>query len=559
MNILFSKKAGRPLAQTLHKHVKFNYLIIIIIALLVGLFIFNLINLLTTFRLYQKWPVTQSETTPNPKPAAMRYYEEPINRVIVPEAANLAISSSSTEILIEIPVNSTSAVNSEVNPIIDQTINSATGTATPIVVPNQIETIKEVTPLPIDDRNDWKYNVFGDSFSNSYYVNMSKTDFYYDDMATAFSFTPIYEKREVGLCEEEYCGFSERLKIDGQENIINQKYCLTKKPQLCVSWDGEKLKYNDDEVKDFTVLFSSSGGKPDRVSIYPLANYWLIGAIWTENGQEMGRAWRFDGENLITLDPENRVPFVTRQGYSGSNIYFGGDDSNYLVLYSGYDLIGYQVVDNALWNITDFFNIRLTTGGFIPQIIKQQQGAETVWYICSLTTNKPKLIKLWQNGSEVIRGLLSFGENFFSGGYTSAICKESSEGNLEISTAKKNKETVSYNRWILIDNGFDQSHDYQVMSVDLFSGKGEIKMANFSGVSLCGANSCQRESLSGSLNFTISNDGYNFFVPNFDQEYLFATSGNKLFWKLQASSDRDKSYYSPWFGAINSVYYAWIE
>jgi hypothetical protein len=253
------------------------------------------------------------------------------------------------------------------------------------------------------------------------------------------------------------------------------------------------------------------------------------------------------------------VPFVTRQGYGGSNIYFGGDESNYIVLYAGYDFSGYQVVNNTLWNITDFFNTRLADNGFVPQIFKYQQGPETVWYICSLTDNKPKLIKMWQNGSKIIRGLLSLDEEFFADGPTAAICHEGSDGYLEIATAKKNNGAVSYNKWSLIDKGFDQSHNYQAISVNLSSSKGTMKMANFSGLSLCGADSCGSNALNNGLSFSVANNSNDWQATTIGQEHLFTGSGSSLLWKFQASSGANKSYYSPWFGAINSVYYAWVE
>lgn len=556
MKIFFSKKVSHRLSKSLRERLEFNYIVIIILALLLGLFIFSLINLLTVFRLRQEWQTVQSGIVSSAEASPMRYYEAPADKIIVPDAVNIQTGSSSTEILTETPTETPIEIPASPTPVIDPVVvtsqteitkTSETPETKTSITPKTSEVLK---PSSIDNRSGWKYNVFGDGFSNSYYVDMSKTNFRYDDMATSFSFVPAYEKRDNGACSQVSCGFSETPKT---------QYCLAKNSQLCVSWDGEKLNYNNDEIKDFTTLFSGYGGKPDRVSIFSLANYWLVGAVWTENGQEIGRAWRFDGKKLVILDPENRVPFVTRQGYGGSNIYFGGDDSNYIVLYSGYDFIGYQVVNNTLWNITDFFNTRLAENGFTPQIIKHQQGAETIWYICSLTEDKPKLIKMWQNGSKIIRGLLSLGEEFFSGEYTSAICREGSDGYLEIATAKKNGGAVSYNKWSLIDKGFDQSHNYQAISVNLSSSKGIMKMANFSGLSLCGADSCGSGALKDGLSFSIANNSNNWQTTTIGQEHLFTGSGSSLLWKFQASSDSNKSYYSPWFGAINSVYYAWVE
>lgn len=529
MKIFFSKKIKRRFSKRLRERLEFNYVIAIVITLLFGLFIFSLINLLTIFRLRQDLLAAQTDTTVSID-TPINYYEDPIDKVVIPDAVNVQMSSSTNSSSTEITT-----------PTSEPTSGITSG-------PTSISTSTEIT-TGTTDRSGWKYNVFGDGFSNSYYVDMSKTNFHYDDMATAFYFSPSYEKVDKGACSQAFCGFSKEQK---------SKFCLAKNNKLCVSWDGEKLNYNGAEVEAFTTLFAG-GLKPSRVSIYPLKNYWLVGAVWTENGQEIGRAWRFDGKKLVALDPQNRIPFTTRQGYSGSNIYFGGDDSSYIVLYSGYDISGYQVVNNTLWNISDFFNTRLADSGFAPQIIKHQQGAETVWYICSATDDKPKLIKMWQNGSRIIRGLLSLGDDLFAGGYSSALCREGSDGNLEIATAKKNGGAVNYNRWTLIDKGFDESHDYQAVSVNLSSGKGRMKMANFGGLSICGADSCGGSAFKNSLNFFVTDNSNNWRAAAIGQEYLFTDPGSSLMWKLEAPSDTNKSYYSPWFGAINSVYYAWVE
>ncbi|NLZ74516.1 hypothetical protein GX917_01245 [Candidatus Falkowbacteria bacterium] len=486
--------------KKLTEKLKLDFVIITIIILLFGLFIFSLINLLTILQLSKEWSAVKFIASP--VMTVMRYHEEPSNKITVPEVRDV-----------------------------------------------QVEPL--VTEIPREENRDrWRYNVFGDGFSNSYYVDMGKTNFHYDDMANAFYFTPLYKKIDQGACTQTFCGFAKE---------EESEFCLAKNKQPCVSWAGGKLKYNGSEVKEFTAFFTGQDKQLQKVSLYPLTNYWLIGAVWTEAGQELGQVWRFDGKNLTVLDFEKRVPFVTRPGYGGSNIYFGGDENNYIVLYLGYDISAYQVVNNTLWNITDFFNLRLADQGFVPQIIKQQQGKETFWYICSLTAGKPKLIKLWQNGSQVIRGSMSLGEDFFASEDESALCRLGAGGNLEIATAQKVDTETNYHQWTFIDQGFDQTHDYQAVSANLFSANGVIKMANFGGLSLCSADFCDIGALDDRLIFSISNNGNNWSVPVIGEEYLFTDSGSKLLWKLEASAEASKSYYSPWFSAINSVYYAWLE
>ena len=547
MKIFFSERVGKKLNRrfldSLHDHIEFNYLIIIVLILLFALFIFSLSNFVLIFKLRQELTNLKINSPVSEQTPVMKYFDQPLSTVTIPGTVNMTLSTSSSGTIVV-----TSSTPDQINqPEVIENVKTNT------------ETNTETKP-DLNARATWQYNVFSDGFSNPYYVDMGKTNFRYDETATSFSFKPLYEKRSDGACSLEYCGFLEKSKIDNSEIIVNQKYCLLKNSQSCLDWDGSKLNYNGSEIKSFSSNFTN--GQPAKVSIYALSNYWLVGAVWNENGKEIGRAWRFDGNNLSPLDPENRVPFITREGYSGTGIYFGGDDNNYLVLYSGYDIMGYQIVDNTLWNVTDFFNTRLADRGFAPQIIKSQQGKETVWYICSFTSGKPKLIKMWQNGSKIIRGLLSLGEDIYTDVYSTAVCREGTNGNLEIAAAKKGigKSTVtSYSQWTLIDKGFDQSLNYQAVSVNLASTNGEMKMANFSGLSLCGADSCGSAALCDGLNFTISNNTTDFKNSIVGQEYLFTSPGNNLIWRLKAFSDSSKNYYSPWFGGINSVYYAWED
>lgn len=523
------------------------------------------------FKLRQEWQSVQVGLSVSDKPI-MRYFEEQIGRIIFPEAIDIkTIHSSASSGFLEVAASGTSIPENIIMPISSEPVeitsedNSSLDAPGPVIsaeeeIIREAEVVNVVIPshetAPQPDKQNWRYNVFGDGFVNSYYINTAKTNFYYDESGTSFSFQPIYEKLNKGDCVQEYCGFIEKDGLDGSSNSY-QNYCLSSDSNSCLKFDGQDLKYNGRSIKEFTDLFSNN--KPIQVAIYPLKASWLVGAVWTEGGQEIGRAWRFDGRQMIELDPQKRIPFITRSGYNGSKIYFGGADDNYLVVYAGYDLSGFQVVNNTVWSLADFFNIRLADGGFIPKIIRQAQGRETVWYICSQTSGKPKLIKMWQNDSLVIRGILSLGEGVFGNSYDTALCREGADGSLEIATAKKDKQGTKYQRWSLIDKGFDQSKNYEILSVNLEAVQGQMKMANFNGLSLCGAASCVYSDLGSALKFTISNNLQNWHEPVIGQEYFFTDSGASLFWRLQANPDVNRNYYSPWFGGINSAYYAWLE
>lgn len=550
---------------------RYSPLIIGILILLLVLFVFSAINLVLVFKLRQEWQSVQAGLPISEKPV-MRYFEEQIGRIIFPEALDVqTIHSSVNSGLVELTGSSTNnpenlfvpfpSAPAEITGEGDNIINIAEPN-NPIneVAPSGEEVRNVVIPtseaIPQIDRQNWKYNVFGDSFTNLYYIDKNKTNFYYDENGTSFSFVPVYEKLNKGDCTKEYCGFSDNNDLENDSDSY-QKKCLLENNDFCLVFDGSNLKYNGSQIKEFTDLFSEN--KPSQVAIYPLESSWLVGMVWTEGGQEVGRAWRFNGRQMIELDPQRRIPFITRSGYSGSKIYFGGVDDNYLVVYAGYDLSGFQVVNNTVWSLADFFNIRLADGGFIPKIILQAQGKETVWYICSQTTGKPKLIKMWQNDSLVIRGVVSLGEAVFGGDYETALCREGADGSLEIATAKRDAQGIKYQRWSFIDKGFDQSRNYEIYSANLAAGRGQTKMVNFNGLSLCGSKSCVYGDLGAGLQFAISNNLQDWHEPVIGQEYFFADSGVSLFWRLQANQDVNRSYYSPWFGAVNSVYYAWLE
>ena len=559
----FSRQRKKRFKSVLGRELKYDYLIIIVLLFLLALFIFSVVNLIMVFRLRQEWQSLQKEIMVDSQGPVIKYYNEPQEKIISPDLPGVDIINASSVNYLNgadfqgqsTPSSSGEAPQEEASNVNDFT--DLVEVADSNIENSQLSSLSQNSPSFIENRSNWKYDVFGDGFSNNYYVDMSNTNFHYDEQGTAFVFRPLYSKQGGELCPLEYCGLAGKDKIGLSSQLSEDKKCLLKNPQVCLYFDGKHLVGDKGVVKDFDKLFSTES--PTAVSIYSLENAWLVGAVWNEGGRELGRAWYFDGQTLTNLDPEGRVPFITRPSYGGSKIYFGGDKNNYVVVYAGYDLAGYQIVNNRLWDITKFFNTRLASGGFIPQIFKTDRKGETVWYICSLSAGKPKLIKMWQNGSPVIRGLVSLSDEFFSQENESAICRLEA-GRLVIAASKRDSSGNGYYRFSFVDNGFDQSSNYSLKSVNLspiIGQNGVTKMIRLDNIDACSDSTCGSIIFDSNSRLTVSNDNKNWEEIVLGEDHIFSSRGNNIFWKIDSFANPLSNDYSPWFGAVNSVSYAW--
>jgi len=342
---------------------------------------------------------------------------------------------------------------------------------------------------------------------------------------------------------------------DASAKPAQEEYCLTKG---CLTITGTDLNYQKkkvawpSELKKVQII---------NISVYSLKSDWLVGVVYKSDNKESGRAYRFNGRSFTNLDPKNSVSLVSRTSFEGARFGFGGDDDNFMVLYGGYDLLGYQVVGGQITNLQSFFSLRLADGGFSPMVIKQTRKtgtlpAETLWYICSRTASQPRLIKLWQNGSTSVKGVLSLTETLTqqAPGLASAWCRSGEapgEVIINVSQGGTNRQLI------LQDNGFSQTGEYSLVTNNLFKEKGEIVSANFSGLLACDDKVCGAGVLNNSLDFYVSGDARQLKKTTLETDFVFPANSRGLYWKITAETKPDDANYSPWIDGLTAISYTW--
>ena len=394
-----------------------------------------------------------------------------------------------------------------------------------------------------------RHNVFGDHYVNNLAIDTNLTNFYFDSISTAFMFEPDYRWLDKGVCRDSYCELDP---IDWNFPGRGEKeYCLGIN---CLSLRDNNLFFNDIPL---SYPRDISGQEIKRVSIYPLNNDWLLGFVFQDDNLEKGLVYRFNGEEFINLYPENDFPFVSRENYEGAVFGFGGDSNNFLVIYGGYDLLGYQVLAEKKIDISRFLGLRVSGGGFSPVAYKKTDGQETIWYLCSLDENKPRLIKLWQNKSESIKGSLALTEVLLEDRESadSAWCRLGDSNNLEVLIEKKGK----FYKRSLEDNGFIQLDNYSLLTKNLLQTSGQMEQATFNNLLACDDQGCDGEVLNNSLSFSVSGNGQDYFSAQLAKEIMFPDKSPGMYYQLEARGKIGDKHYSPWIDGLTAISYSWWE
>lgn len=398
-----------------------------------------------------------------------------------------------------------------------------------------------------------KQNVYGDHFANDLGVDSSKSNFYFDKTTTAYTYEPDYKWIDKGQCFDMYCGMeSGDWSYAGANKETELKYCINND---CLNLKEDKIYYNNKSLALPTRLKEK---KIENISIYPLESSWLIGFVFLEEGSEKGRVYMFDGKKYKDLDEGDKFPFLSLPEFKGARFGFGGDSDNYLVLYGGYKFLGYQVRDNNKYDIARFLGLRVSDGGFYPQAIKLELEGDTIWYLYSLDEDKPRLVKLWQNGSKSIKGSLSLREPLLErkGRIDSAYLRKGiAENEVEFILKKNN----TYQKMLLIDNGFIQKDKYTLISNNILKEKRLLNEATFYSILACASDTCGSSIPPSDLKFTVSGDGYNYFSFKFNETIKFPDKSKAFHWKIESGKEKKTKNYSPWIDGLTDASYSWFE
>lgn len=360
----------------------------------------------------------------------------------------------------------------------------------------------------------YNWQSFGDNFSSDAYLDKTKTTMFLDDTVTSLIFPPQYAFNEVKKCEQSTCDLS------ATDLIFTNPV------------DAKKIVRLPDELKGETIVSS----RLSNLSSLQIASFVV------KNGQEeSGYVYFYDGKKftpIIGLESSEKI--ITKYGRSGGVIAVGGDDNDFLILYVGYEAQAWHYKDGRLSDISKFFGLRVAASGFNPYIIKQGVGRDSLWYVLSLSSAKPKLIKLWQNGGEEIVGAYDFSHIF------SAVNGEISSfgivtrGELEF-IFKQTDDTYSLKSFM--DNGFDNSTDRLACSVNLNSNQDIVAKARIKSLGV-----------SGQANIFLANVPSHFIPTEAGKDTNFNEIGHELFWQINFPKG-DNPEYSPWLDHINYLDY----
>lgn len=443
--------------------------------------------------------------------------------IIAPTSLTKLFEKPATSTQIQIPV----ATSSQVAPpdIIEQPLITDTPLPITALEPSAAgveATAPEINTPPAPEIKK-HHNVASESFFNSYYIDSKKTNLHFDNIVTALSFTPLYDYQEIRPCDEPFCG----IKIETETSCLNDQ-CLVKK-DLDLYYQNKLLVWPE-ELANKNV---------SQVNIHPLKSYWAVSFIFNEANQEAAYVYIFKDKKFIPLI-NNLTSLQIRTKYGRGNGYLsvGGSDNNFIILYSGYEGIAY-LYNNGIWqDLSMYFSLRVTNGGFKSQIIRSGDGVGASWYVCGGQYSAPKFIKLWQNNTNQIQGALDLSSVIGAG---EIACRLSNDKEIDIAKAG------SLARFT--DKGFDNSHDYLYESSN-FNNMADKKVVNAQ------LRDYTIHAPQGAYQIYLSNNKADWQI--FNGELInFTTPDLGLYFKAEFKAGNN--YYSPWFNGLESIFYQAIE
>ena len=235
----------------------------------------------------------------------------------------------------------------------------------------------------------------GDHFSSFAYLDKNKTDMVLDQSVAALVFPPIFSLELIGNGSDlsaSNLAFDDRWIFSGSKEfcaLSPDNNCLEVREGRAIFYNGRKIDLPQglraEKIKRIDASFLSS-------------KFVLSFIIEADDNQEQALAYFFDGRRyspLITKDSPEKI--ISQYGRGDGIMVAGGSDDEFILLYNGYEARAYHYQAGKLSDISKFFGLRVSDGGFYPQIIKQGSGTNSLWYILSFSEKKPRLIKLWQN------------------------------------------------------------------------------------------------------------------------------------------------------------------
>ena len=312
-------------------------------------------------------------------------------------------------------------------------------------------------PLPNISDPTLVFGSYFDTFANYQFLDKDKTTLYYDENAAAIFFKPdyLFEEADAAEIAASDRGALDAISLNSFQGSYSDRRCLDNK---CLSQAGKDLFFDS---KQLALPSELSGLDIVNISIGSLTKRWLVGVTIKNKSDYTGMIYSFDGRGFARI----LTPAPIRSPYSGV-FGFGGGENNFLAVYGAYQGIAYHFQGDKISDVSRFFDIRVMSGGFKPEILFTAFEKNVNWYIYSSTSYHPVLIKLWQNGGTEIAGETVF-RDLFDRRDESAVFKLSRAENSAIILLSKVKRGAGESWHYFHDRGFKNESSGLLMSVPI--------------------------------------------------------------------------------------------
>lgn len=407
---------------------------------------------------------------------------------------------------------------------------------------------------------------FGDGFSGTGYIDESQTDLSLDYNVTALTFPPLYSLAATTTDLESAVASSTASCLGQGSNAI----CLGVR---------NNVLYINDKPTPWPDALSGQTVSSATIQILrsPLEAKWIIGLVTGKQSDERGWVYFYNGRDFIPLITASTTARIAPQyGRRGGQIAFGGTPDDFLIFYSGYDGQAWYDHNGTLTDVSRFFGLRVTNGGFPAQILRTTNARGSLFYVCAQSGPDAHLIKVWSLRPGQLAGSRDFSGLFPSHNITASGCRLLADNmtpaaNPKVSDATPvdiylgTKEATSSQNWIFTDRGFDNSQDRQVTSKDIWnipqSAVVSIRLsqyeANTDGLVINASSTTETIASSSDplVKFYFANrpDDWQEILPY--NWYNFTKPTHSLYWRAVFKSEPDDPGYSPWFKSVNELLY----
>ncbi len=377
---------------------------------------------------------------------------------------------------------------------------------------------------------------FGDSFTGLSAIDRDLTDMYWDSQVSAFLFPPRISMQKLEDCVENACGYYIQ-----DENW--QGFCSG---QDCLENDSNQLIYNG-EALDLPEEISEE--RLISISLGAVGGDWYLGFILGENEKDKEAfIYRFDGENYHPLiNDSTELEFNIKGGRTSGNLSFGGSRNDLYIVYGGYfGQIKRLKNESEIIDLDEFFNLRFTTNGFFPKI--QSSAKSQAIYVCNTKLNRANILKLWKDREAEVIGAVDLKNLAFSDLSIQRLDCLPGDETFDLKILIKTRE--GWQKWGMIDSGFNNKIIRQVVSRDINASNRQVKAAIINSYSI---NSEKPWDDTFQLFFSTEKENYTPVLPG--NWYKIEPPGDSLYWRVIFRNDMDNPYYSPWLNNFSVINY----